>query len=85
MQCGTSYTHSGRAFGLAFKLDDATVSKYKGYGIRLVDSAGAPRYSLPVPAFYLIDEKGTITFAFHDPDYSKRIAKADVLKTIGAD
>ncbi len=75
---------AARAFGLAFKLDDDTVSKYNGYGIKLVDSAGAPRYSLPVPAFYLVDEQGAITFSFHDADYTKRIAKDDVLKAIGA-
>lgn len=75
---------AARAFGVAFKLDDATVEKYKGYGIKLEDSAGAPRYALPVPAFYLVDTSGKITFAHFDPDYAKRISKEDVLRAIQA-
>jgi peroxiredoxin len=72
------------AFGVAFKLDDDTAAKYKGYGIKLMDSAGEPRYSLPVPAFYLIDTAGKVTFEHHDPDYTKRISKEDLLKAIQA-
>lgn len=73
---------AARAFGVAFKLDDKTVEQYNGYGIKLMDSAGEPRYSLPVPAFYLVDEAGKITFEFHDADYKVRISKDDVLKAI---
>jgi peroxiredoxin len=75
---------AARAFGVAFKLDDDTTAKYKGYGIKLLDSAGEPRYSLPVPAFYLIDTTGKVTFEHHNPDYTKRISKEDILKAIQA-
>ncbi len=76
--------NAARAFGVAFKLDDDTASKYKGYGIKLMDSAGEPRYSLPVPAFYLIDTDGKVTFEHHDADYSKRISKDEIRKAIQA-
>jgi len=70
------------AFGLAFKLDDETVKKYTDFKIKLEDSAGQPRYSLPVPAFYLIGTDGKITFEFHDPDYKVRISKDALLQAI---
>lgn len=70
------------AFGLAFKLDDDTVKKYTDFKIKLEDSSGKPRYSLPVPAFYLIDTDGKVTFEFHDPDYKVRISKDALLSAI---
>lgn len=73
---------AARAFGLAFKLDDDTAKKYDGYGIKLRDSSGAPRYALPVPAFYLVDTDGTITFAYHNSDYKVRISKEEIRKAI---
>jgi peroxiredoxin len=75
---------AARAFGVAFKLDDATIKKYNGYGIKLMDSKGEPRYSLPVPAFYLVNPDGKISFEFHDPDYKVRISKKDLLEAIQA-
>lgn len=63
-----------KAFGLAFKLDDATLEKYKGYGIDLeVSSGGRTHHILPVPAAYVIDKQGKIRYAHWDADYKARI------------
>ena len=62
-----------KAFGLAFRVDDATIGKYKDYGIDLEDASGHDHYLLPVPAVYIIDTKGTIQFAHWNPDYKNRI------------
>ena len=75
---------AARAFGVAFKLDDKTIEQYKGYGIRLMDSSDEPRYSLPVPAFYLVDASGKVTFEYHNPDYTVRISKEELLAAVRA-
>jgi peroxiredoxin len=67
------------AFGLGFTIDDATVEKYKGYGIKLGAKAG-DRFVLPVPAVYLVGKDGKIAFAHYEPDYKKRLSAEALLK-----
>lgn len=74
---------TARQFGVAFKLDDATLERYQGFGIKLEDTQGHAHNSLPVPTFYLIDPDGTITFEYHNPDYKVRISKDAILEAIG--
>jgi len=68
-----------QAFGLAFKVDEPTVEKYRGYGIDLSKSSGKNHNLLPVPAVYVVDRKGVIRFAHHDADYTKRLSPADLV------
>ena len=61
------------AFGLAFKVDDDTYEKYKGYGINLEEASGNTNHILPVPAVYLLDTQGKIKFDYSNPDYKVRL------------
>jgi peroxiredoxin len=67
------------AYGLGFRVDDATVEKYRGFGIDLDAASGRNHHILPVPAVYIVDKQGVIRFAHYDPDYKKRLANADLL------
>ncbi len=71
---------ASKAFGLAFKVDPATVSRYKEVGIDLNRNSGDGNYLLPVPAVFIVDEQGTIKFSYVNPDYKQRI-DGDVLLT----
>ena len=62
-----------RAFGIAFRVDDPTLEKYRGYGIDLEQSSGRDHHLLPVPAAYIVDKQGVIRFAHWEPDYKKRL------------
>ncbi len=65
---------AARAFGLAFRVDDETVSLYKTkYKIDLEASSGRKHHELPVPAAYIIDTSGTIRSRYVNPDYKTRI------------
>lgn len=68
-----------KAFGLAFQVDDATLVKYKGFGIDLEKASGKNHHSLPVPAVYIVDKSGKIVFAHSDPDYTKRLDAAKIV------
>lgn len=68
-----------RALGLAFRVDDATVIKYREYGIDLTAASGRDHGLLPIPAVLLIDTSGTIRFVHADPDYRQRLDPAQVL------
>lgn len=61
------------AFGLAFKVDTETVTKYKSVGIDLEADSGYKHHLLPAPAVYLVNTKGEIKFNYVNPNYKDRI------------
>jgi peroxiredoxin len=67
------------AFGLAYGLDDATVAKYKSFGVPIT-AQHLGMYWLPVPAVYIVGKDGRIAFAHWDPDYRVRLSGAELLK-----
>ncbi len=61
-----------KAYQVNFMMDEATFTKYKGYGINLEENNGNTRHTLPVPATYIIDRTGKIKYVHFDPNYQKR-------------
>jgi peroxiredoxin/sugar lactone lactonase YvrE len=72
------------AFGLAYRLDEATVAQYREYDIDLEGDSGETHHLLPVPAAYVVGTDGVIDFAYANPDYQTRIS-ADVLLAAAQD
>jgi peroxiredoxin len=70
---------AARAFGVAFRLDDATFEKYKGYGIDLEATQGATHHELPIPAVFIVDRRGIIRFVHANPDYKVRLDAARLM------
>lgn len=64
---------AAKAFGIAFKVDDATVKRYKEYGIDLEKDSGYDHHLLPAPAVFIVDTKGMIKFSYVNPNYKDRI------------
>jgi len=64
---------AARAFGIAFRVDDATLARYKGFGIDLEDASGQKHHLLPVPSVFLVDTDGVIMFRYVNPDHTIRI------------
>jgi peroxiredoxin len=61
---------------IAYKVDKATIEKYKGYGIRI------PNEILPIPTLIAVDEEGIINYIHASPDYKNRITTEEVLSTL---
>lgn len=68
-----------RAFGIGFRVDDATIEKYKGYGIDLEKSSGEDHHALPVPSVFIVDSAGAIQFSYVHPDYKVRVPGTVIL------
>jgi peroxiredoxin len=68
------------AYKVAFTVDDKTVEKYKGYGIDFDKANGTNGATLPVPAVYIINKKGVITYRYFDKDYTKRASVKEILE-----
>ena len=71
---------AAKAFGIAFKVDDATVEKYKGYGINLEAASGKDHHILPHPAVFVADTGGKIRFAHVNSDYKVRLEPKRILE-----
>ncbi|HCT46431.1 MAG TPA: alkyl hydroperoxide reductase, partial [Phycisphaerales bacterium] len=67
---------------ISFELDATTVEKYKKYGIDVGESNDSNVWQLPVPATYIIDTDGTITWAFIDENYRNRADYKLVIKKL---
>jgi len=70
---------AARAFGIAYRMDDATYAKYKSYGLDLEQNQGATHHELPVPAIFIIDRAGIIRFAHSNSDYTQRLPSQQVI------
>ena len=69
---------ASKAFGIAFRLDDATVQKYREFNIDLEQASGETHHALPVPSVFVLDAEGVIQFQYVNPDYRVRVPQ-DVL------
>ena len=68
------------AFGLAFRVSEKTLKRYRAHGLDLTARSGQRHPILPVPAAYVIDMQGTIRFAHWNRDYKERIDALELLK-----
>ena len=60
-------------FGIAFRLDDKTVKKFKLWGIDLEKASGFDHHYLPAPSTYIVGKKGIIYFQYTNPNYKVRL------------
>ncbi len=75
-----SKMQAASAFGIAFTVDDATLGKYKSYGLDLEEASGESHHVLPVPSVFIAGTDGIIRFVHTNPDYKQRLAPDDVIK-----
>ncbi len=69
-------------YGVAYRMEDALVKKYKKNGLDVAQTNGDNGTYLPVPATYIINSDGSILYAFYDPDYKKRATVSKILKNL---
>jgi len=63
-----------KAYGIAFKVDEETVSRYKRGGLDLEDASGYSHHLLPAPSVFLLDEEGLIQFQYTNPNFRVRVS-----------
>lgn len=68
-----SNAEAAKAFGLAFKVDDKTIERYKGYNIDLEAASGEKHHILPVPGAFVVGTDEVIYFEYVNPNYKVRI------------
>ena len=69
-------------FGLAFKLPNDLAGLYSQFGIDLVRFNGSDLWSLPIPARFVLDQKGKVVSAEADPDYTHRPEPSEIVEIL---
>ena len=72
----------GKKYGINFVLDPELQTIYTKFGLDVNAHNGDKTFQLPLPATYVIQKDGTVSYAFVNADYSKRAEPADVLKAL---
>ena len=73
-----------KAYDVAYKVDEKTVARYKNFDIDLAanNNQKPEDVFLPVPAVYIVDKEGNITYRYFEPDYKKRPSVKEILKNL---
>jgi peroxiredoxin len=71
-----------KSYQVAYAVDDRTLGRYKNAGIDLLALNGQKQALLPVPAVYIVNKDGSVTYRFFDADYKKRVWVKDILAEI---
>ena len=71
-----------KGYKVAFNVDERTLGRYKNAGIDLLETNGQKEAMLPVPAVYIINKEGSVTYRFFNEDYKKRPWVKDLLAEI---
>ncbi len=73
-----------RKFGLVYKMDQNVVDQLKKNGVDLSVYQGNSDHELAIPATFVVDKGGKITFAYVDADYRVRAEPSTVLQAVKA-
>ncbi|AIM38382.1 alkyl hydroperoxide reductase [Sphingobacterium sp. ML3W] len=71
-----------KQLGISFGLQEYVIPTYRSLGIELSEYNGNDTNELPVPAVFVIDTNGCITFKFVDTDYTNRIAIQELIEQL---
>jgi peroxiredoxin len=69
-----------KAYDVNYTVDDATMSKMNKYGVDLEKNNGNKDHVLPVPATYIVDRSGTITYVYFNKDITHRAPISTLLE-----
>ena len=71
-----------KSYQVSFKVDDKTVQRYKNADIDLLKNNNQKEALLPVPAVYIINKDGAVTYRFFESDYKKRVSVKEILANL---
>jgi peroxiredoxin len=76
---------AARAFGLDWQVHQgAEMALYKGFGSNVDQANGDDEWRLPAPAAFVIDQTGTVRWAWVESDWTRRPEPDEVLAAVHA-
>jgi len=71
-----------RQFGLTYRVPEFQEAIYRRAFVNLPFVNGEESWELPIPATYIIERDGTVTYASANEDYTERPEPADILRLL---
>jgi peroxiredoxin len=75
-------------YKVAYRVDEKTLNRYKNSNppidLLKINDQKKEAY-LPVPAVYIVNTDGSVTFRYFEEDYKKRLAVGDIIKALHGD
>jgi peroxiredoxin len=75
-------------YKVAYRVEEKTVNRYKNSNPSIdllkINDQKKEAY-LPVPAVYIVNTDGSVTFRYFEDDYKKRLPVAEILKALKGD
>jgi peroxiredoxin len=69
-----------KGYAVSYQVDDKIAARYKNFGTDLlVVNAQKEKPSLPVPAVYIVNKDGFVTYRYFDADFKKRPGVKEIL------
>jgi peroxiredoxin len=72
-----------RQFGLVYRVPDYQQAVYQRAFVNLPFANGDASWELPIPATFVLDQDGTISYAFATEDYTQRPEPSEILAGLG--
>lgn len=69
-----------KSYEVSFKPENDLVERYRRNGVDLAQINKQREPALPVPALYIIDREGNITYRYFDANYRNRPSVAEILR-----
>lgn len=70
------------AYHVSLPVDDRTVAHDKNTGIDLLKINNQKQAALPIPAAYIIDKEGNVTYRYFDEDPRKRVFVKEIINNL---
>lgn len=71
------------AYRVSFEVDERSMTRYKTFGIDLLENNGQKEKAfLPVPAVYVVNMEGSVTYRYFNEDYKKQPSVKEILSGI---
>jgi len=74
-----------RKFGLVYRVPEEQQALYRRTFVNLPHANGDDSWELPIPATFIVDRDGAVTYAYANPDYTERPEPLDILARLELD
>ena len=71
-----------KSYGVYYKVDDRTIGRYKNAGFDLAKINVQKEVALPVPAVYVVNEDGAVSYRYFNEDYRRRPWVSDIIAAL---
>lgn len=71
---------AAKAFGVAFRVEDKTIKKYKEHNLDLEEASGQKHHLLPVPSVFILDREGVVRYVYYNPNIKDRLKAESIIQ-----